>query len=107
VDATDTVKRPSWRLVCPAAVLQGRLRLRSWRAGDRIELLGLGGHKKISDLLQEKRVGVRDRPGVIVVEDDAGILWVVGLARAERTRMLPSTDHKVTIAVESVADERN
>ena len=107
VDTTDTGKRPSWRLVCPAAVLQGRLRLRSWRTGDRIELLGLGGHKKISDLLQEKRVGVRDRPGVIVVEDDAGILWVVGLARAERTRMLPSTDHKVTIAVESVADERN
>jgi tRNA(Ile)-lysidine synthetase-like protein len=69
-------------------------------------LLGLGGHKKISDLLQEKKIGLVDRPGVMVVEDDAGILWVVGLARAERTRLLPSTDCKVTIAVVPREDER-
>lgn len=95
----------SWRLTCPANALQGRLTLRPWRDGDRIELLGLGGHKKVSDLLRERRVGLGDRPGILVVEDEAGILWVVGLARAERTRLLPDVQPRVTIAVVPEEDE--
>ena len=95
----------SWQLTCPANALQGRLTVRPWRDGDRIELLGLGGHKKVSDLLREKRVGLTDRPKILVVEDEAGILWVVGLARAERTRLLPDTQPRVTIAVVPEEDE--
>jgi tRNA(Ile)-lysidine synthase len=102
---STAVRRSGWQLDCPTDVLQGNLALRPWRAGDRIDLLGLGGHKKVSDLLRERRIGVSDRPGILVVEDDAGILWVVGLARAERTRLLPSTSHKVTIAVVPEEDE--
>jgi tRNA(Ile)-lysidine synthase len=91
--------QPRWQLDCPAEALCGPLRLRPWRHGDRIAQLGLRGRKKISDLLAEKRVGLTQRPAVLVVEDDAGILWVVGLARAERTRILPTTQQIVTIAV--------
>jgi tRNA(Ile)-lysidine synthase len=89
----------AWELVCPAKALKGQPRLRRWRDGDRIELFGLGGHKKISDLLRERRVGKTDRSAIPVVEDDLGILWVVGLARAERTRLLPDTQSTVTIQV--------
>jgi tRNA(Ile)-lysidine synthase len=88
-----------WYLRCPAAALHGRLRVRPWREGDRIELFGLGGHKKVSDLLRERRIGVSERPYVQVVEDEEGILWIVGLAQAERTRLLPTTTQTVTIAV--------
>ncbi|MFH1844292.1 MAG: tRNA lysidine(34) synthetase TilS [bacterium] len=88
-----------WRLQCPADNIQGKLRVRPWRPGDRIELLGLGGHKKVSDLLRERRIAVSERPDVQVLEDDLGILWVVGLARAERTRLLPITGHALTITI--------
>jgi len=95
---------PRWTLDCPADAVCGQLSLRPWRQGDRIALLGLDGHKKLSDLLRERRIGVTERSGVLVVTDDEGILWVVGLARAERTRVLPTTEAMVTIAVVAAAE---
>lgn len=100
-DAGDprTAQAGEWRLECPAEALQGPVRLRPWRPGDRIALPGLAGRKKVSDLLQERRIGVTRRPGILVVEDDAGLLWVVGVAPAARTSLLPGTERTVTIAV--------
>jgi len=89
------------QLICPVQAVTGSLRIRNWRPGDRIELWGLGGRKKLSDLLQEHRVPREAREGVLVVEDAAGILWVVGHAQAARTRMLPTTTRAVTISVVS------
>jgi tRNA(Ile)-lysidine synthase len=88
-----------WRIRCPADAVHGRLRLRAWRPGDRIVLPGLDGHKKVSDLLQERRIRVSERPEVLVVEDDEGLIWVVGVAAAARTRLLPGTERTLTIAV--------
>jgi tRNA(Ile)-lysidine synthase len=73
--------------------------VRNWRPGDRFQPFGLEGSKKLSDLLREKRIPRETRSEVLVVADEAGILWVVGLARAERTRLLPSTERTVTITV--------
>ncbi len=89
----------SWHLVCPAAALRGNLRVRGWRQGDRLRPLGLGGSRRVSDVLREARVPVSGRTRVPVVADDEGILWVVGLARDERTRLLPGTTGMVTISV--------
>ena len=79
--------------------LQGNLRLRNWRQGDRMAPLGLDGTKKLSDLLRERRVPAAARSGVLVVEDEEGILWAVGVARAERTRLLPDGGPAVTLTV--------
>jgi len=89
----------TWRLTCPASCLKGNLRVRHPGPGDRFQPLGLEGSKKMSDLLREQRIPRQDRPGILVVTDEEGILWVVGLARAERTRLLPSTEQTVTISV--------
>ncbi len=89
----------SWTLTCPAEILHGRVRIRNWREGDRFQPFGLQGTKKLSDLLRENRITRDERAGVLVVADDEGILWVVGLARAEQTRLLPSTSRTVTITV--------
>ena len=89
-----------WRLTCPSDVLVGNLRLRNPRPGDRLEPFGLAGSKKLSDLMQEKRIPTIRRTGLLVVEDDAGILWVPEIGQAERTRVLPSTRQAVTITVD-------
>ena len=89
----------SWRLTCPANALQGNLQIRNWRPGDRFQPFGLEGTKKLSDLLRERQIPSPEREGVLVVCDETGILWVVGLARAERTRLLPSPARTVTISV--------
>jgi len=103
-DAGDPADESTWRLCLPADALRGNLRVRNWREGDRFRPFGLDGTKKLSDLLREKRVPSGDRPGILVVADDEGILWVVGVARAERTRVLPTTERTVTISVAPRAD---
>lgn len=89
----------TWRLACPASALSGNLRVRGRREGDRMRPLGLGGSKKVSDLLREARTPAADRAGALVVTDDEGILWVVGVARDERTRLLPGSGVMVTISI--------
>ncbi len=95
----DPAHEATWRLTCPATGLKGNLRVRNWSPGDRFQPFGLEGSKKLSDLLRERQVPREARPRILVVTDEAGILWVVGLARAERTRLLPSTEQTVTISV--------
>ena len=73
--------------------------MRNPEPGDRFQPFGLDGTKKLSDLLRERQVARSQRPGVLVVTDESGILWVVGLARAERTRLLPTAEQTVTISV--------
>ena len=89
-----------WRLTCPAEIVRGAPRLRPWSAGDRLTPFGMDGRKKVSDLLREHRVPVARRAEVRIVEDDDGPLWVVGLCREERTRLLPSTERGLTLLVE-------
>ncbi|MEZ4386679.1 MAG: tRNA lysidine(34) synthetase TilS [Candidatus Krumholzibacteriia bacterium] len=95
-----------WRLICAADALRGNLRLRHPREGDRLEPFGLGGSKKLSDLAREQRIPATLRPHLLVVEDDEGPLWVVGVAQAERTRLLPTTRQAVTIWVTRRRHER-
>lgn len=95
----DPADPATWRLACPAAALKGNVRVRGWRPGDRMRPLGLGGSKKVSDLLREARLPASGRPDALVVADDDGVLWVVGVARDERTRLLPGSGVMVTISI--------
>ena len=64
------------------------LRVRNRRAGDRIRPLGAPGHRKLQDLLVDRKVPREDRDRVPVVVDAGGrILWVAGLAIAEECRV--------------------
>lgn len=100
----DPSDESSWRLHLPQEALKGNLQVRNWREGDRFQPFGLDGTKKLSDLLREERIPADERAGILVVADGEGILWVVGLARAERTRILPTTRRIVTISVAPRAD---
>lgn len=88
-----------WNLTCPSGVLKGNLKVRNWQKGDRIQSFGLDGSRKLSDLFGQQHIPAPDRPSVLVVEDDEGIIWVVGLDRAERTRLLQPGQPAVTITV--------
>ncbi len=66
------------------AGLGGPLRVRSWRDGDRLRPLGLGGTKSLQDLFTDRKVPRALRRGLPVVEAEGEIVWVAGLAVAER-----------------------
>ena len=66
------------------AGLAGPLSVRSWRDGDRLRPLGLGGTKSLQDLFTDRKVPRALRRGLPVVEAEGEIVWVAGLAVAER-----------------------
>jgi len=74
------------------------LLVRSWRPGDRIAALGLGGTKALQDLFVERRVPRRERDRVAVVEAGGEIAWVAGLATSERFKVTPATRQAIRLS---------
>ncbi len=67
-----------------ANAVSGGLWVRSRRRGDRLRPAGLGGTKKLQDIMVDAKVGRGERDGVPVVASDWGIAWVAGLCTDER-----------------------
>jgi tRNA(Ile)-lysidine synthase len=74
-------EHPVHVLLLDTDAVEGPLRLRPWRIGDRIAPSGMRGTKLISDLLVEAKVPLPYKHAVHVLADDRGILWCCGLRR--------------------------
>lgn len=70
-EAGETSRTSAW------VRAHGPLVVRAPAPGDRIALAG-GGHQAVGRLLQAAGVPARHRPGVAVVADGRGVLWVAG-----------------------------
>ena len=64
--------------------LAGTVIVRSWREGDRMRPVGLGGTKTLQDLFTDCKVPRALRRTLPVVESDGEIVWVAGVAVGER-----------------------
>lgn len=67
--------------------LGGALNVRSRRPGDRLRPVGLGGEKKLQDLLVDAKVPQDQRDAVPLVCAAWGIAWVVGHRLDERAKV--------------------
>ena len=65
--------------------------IRPWRKGDRLQPLGMTGHKSVSDLLTDAKVPPHRRAEQLVVVDAKRILWVVGHRIHHVARVTAST----------------
>jgi tRNA(Ile)-lysidine synthase len=81
------------------SAVNGHLFVRSRLPGDSLRPLGLGGRKKVQDILVDAKVPARLRDGVPIVCDDAGILWVAGHALDERAAVRKTSREVVRISV--------
>ena len=81
------------------AALGADLLVRSWRPGDRIAPLGLGGTKSLQDLFTGRRVPRLERRWVPIVESGGEIVWVAGLATSERFKVTDSTSEAVRLSL--------
>ena len=80
--------------------LSDPLIVRSWRPGDVIRPLGLGGRKKLQDLFVDRKVTRTDRQTVPIVADSKmGIVWVVGHTVAEEFRVGSETPSVLILTV--------
>ncbi len=65
------------------AKLRFPLVLRPWQAGDRMQPIGLGGSKLVSDLLTDAHVPSAERAGRYVLLSGGEVAWLAGLRVAE------------------------
>lgn len=84
-------RRQNWEVWCDAKRVEGELVVRSWRQGDRVQPLGMSGHRKLSDIFIDRKVPAALRRRVPVVCDGQGVVWVVGICLAHRVRCTPET----------------
>ncbi len=66
-----------------ASRLQFPLTIRNRRPGDRIQILGLNGSKKVQDMFVDEKIPPSERPGYPLLFDAEGkLLWIPGLRRS-------------------------
>lgn len=74
-----------------AALLPDHLTVRNFRSGDRFQPLGMVGHKKVKDLLIEKKVPLSLRSVWPILLTGDEVLWIPGYGRSETAKIGPRT----------------
>ena len=97
-------ERTDGAVLVDANSLQGTAMIvRNWRAGDKIDPVGMGGHhKKVSDVFTDAKVPRAERHTVPIAADDRGIIWVVGYALSERVKVTAATTRVLYLTAERV-----
>jgi tRNA(Ile)-lysidine synthase len=99
-DPPADARQPPHRVFLDAENVRGDLTLRVPRGGDRFHPLGAPGSKLLSDLFVDRKIERQRRRVWPVIEDEEGIVWVVGLAVAERCRVTDSTNRCLHLEVD-------
>lgn len=76
--------------------------VRTPKPGDRIQPLGMSGSRKLQDIFTDRKVPVEVRKRIPIVEDAAGIVWVVGHVVSERTRVRDATRRVILVEVHTI-----
>jgi tRNA(Ile)-lysidine synthase len=82
------------------------LTVRNFRAGDRIQPLGMNGRKKVKDLFIDLKVPTRVRQEWPFLLSGEQILWIPGYARSDLAKIGPTTSKVLRVAVRSVVRQR-
>jgi len=96
-------ERSLWCFWADADALCGGLLLRNAAPGDRIQPLGLRGHRKLQDVFVDRKVPRARRWQHPVLEAGGHVLWVPGLVRSDHAPVLPETRRAWRVAIEPSA----
>lgn len=88
-----SIKLPasSMEAVFTAELFNDKLVVRNYRSGDRLQPLGMSGHKKVKDLFIEKKLPLRLRAVLPMLASGQEILWIPGHARSDMAKVDKTT----------------
>jgi tRNA(Ile)-lysidine synthase len=89
-------KRPLEAYLDAEAVCAG-LWIRQRRPGDRMRPIGLGGTRKLQDIMVDAKIPRGQRENVPVFATDWGVAWVAGICLDERAAASPSSGRVLRI----------
>jgi tRNA(Ile)-lysidine synthase len=92
---------PDQAVLDPAAV-GDTLTVRTWREGDRMRPLGLGGSKSLQDLFTDRKVPRSLRHSLPVVTADGEIVWIAGVAVSEQFAASPGSAESAVLSAAQV-----
>ncbi|MGH7988094.1 MAG: tRNA lysidine(34) synthetase TilS [Candidatus Binataceae bacterium] len=87
--------------------LRGDLIVRSFKPGDRVRPLNLGGRRKIKDVFIEHKLPPRRRLSWPIVASGGEVLWIPGMLRAEAALVGPRTRSVLQVRAKPLAQARN
>lgn len=71
--------------------ISGKLKIRTWKAGDKFIPLGMKGEKKISDFLIDEKINRLTKQNQLVLTDSKKIIWLIGKRIDNRFRITTAT----------------
>jgi tRNA(Ile)-lysidine synthase len=86
------------RAILDAGALGTDVVVRSWREGDRIRPLGMGGTKTLQDLFTDRKVPRSLRHTLPVVTARDRVAWVAGVAVSEEFRLSGAAGEVVVLS---------
>ena len=91
VDDDFELPKKTTTLMADKNKLEFPLLLRHWQPGDKLVPLGMKGHKKVSDILIDKKIPVPQKKDIMVLLAGSKIVWVAGIAAAEGFKITKDT----------------
>jgi tRNA(Ile)-lysidine synthase len=81
-----------------ADVIGRQLSLRTWRAGDRMQPLGMAGERKIHDIMIDLRIPKAQRSTLPLLVTPERILWLVGARRSDWGKVTAATQRLLRVS---------
>jgi len=103
--ATPDWRRPAslFELVADADAVAGPLLVRTPKPGDRIQPLGMRGHRKLQDVFTDGKLPVRARRSRPVIELEGEVFWVPGMVRGNQALVTQKTCSLLRLLAEAPA----
>ena len=95
-----------WQALFDATSASLGFTVRNYRAGDRVQPLGMRGHKKLQDVFVDAKIPGSLRPSFPVIEVNGEIAWVPGCVRGEVAKVTPATRQVFRIHVNPLPGEQ-
>ncbi len=79
--------------------VQGNLKIRNFRTGDRFRPLKLKGEKKLSDYFIDQKIPLHERKEIPLLVSDNGIIWIMGYQLDDRFKITSKTKRVLKLQV--------
>lgn len=91
-----------WEIIADGEAISTPVVVRAPRPGDRIQPLGMRGHRKLQDIFVDHKLPLPARRSCPVVECNGEILWVPGVVRSQRALIKPATRSALRLVAEKI-----
>ncbi|AZN43511.1 tRNA lysidine(34) synthetase TilS [Paenibacillus albus] len=105
--AASEASMPSSQLeaLFDAEALQYPLTVRNRIPGDRMQVLGLNGTKKVQDMFVDERIAPSRRDVLpLVVDADGFVLWIPGIRRSRHAQVQESTSRVIRMTLRNMSE---